>query len=250
MVLQKSDVSIVLNGYKRPHVLKRQLSALRNQTVEPNEILIWRNDPASRIVDLKFSLAGPLSAKVTKSDNNFGVWARFSYALMAKSEFVCVIDDDTIPGKLWLENCLASFRSRPGLYGTIGVRFNSSRGYDGHQTRLGWDNPNEKIERVDIVGHSWFFPKDYLGLFWREFPTVIPISAGEDIHFSYTLQKYGGIDTLVPPHPVDNQEMWGSNPALATKYGGDANATANHAIPLMNDYLQKCIDNGFKLMRD
>jgi len=248
--LQKFEVSIILNGYKRPHVLNRQLDAIRDQTVAPSEILIWRNDPASRMTDLKFSLARTSGAIVTKSEKNFGVWARFSFALMAKSEFICVIDDDTIPGKRWLENCLTSFQSRPGLYGTIGVRFNSSKGYDGHQTRLGWDNPNPNIERVDIVGHAWFFPKEYLSYFWREFPTPLPVSAGEDIHFSYTLQKFAGIETLVPPHPIGNQELWGSNPALATKYGGDTNATANHAIPLMNNYLQECVKNGFVLVRD
>ena len=233
----KNEVSIILNGYKRPHVLNQQLKALRDQTVTPNEILVWRNDPASRVTDLKFRLARTSGTIVTKSENNFGVWARFSYALMAKSEFICVIDDDTIPGNMWLENCLTSFQSRPGLYGTIGVRFNSPKG-----------NPNEKIERVDIVGHACFFPKEYLSYFWREFPTPIPVSAGEDIHFSYTLQKYAGIETLVPPHPVGNQGLWGSNPALATKYGGDVNATANHAIPLMNTYLQECVKNGFVLV--
>ncbi|GAB4340695.1 MAG: hypothetical protein Fur0042_01580 [Cyanophyceae cyanobacterium] len=33
---------------------------------------------------------------------------------------------------------------------------------------------------------------------------------GEDMHFSYTLQKYLGIRTYVPPHPVNVPDLWGS----------------------------------------
>lgn len=239
-----------MNGYKRPQTLRLQAKALRNQSVQPNEILLWRNSSNSRLTDLRFSVARTTRFISAQANNNFGVWARFAYALLAKSKFVCVIDDDTIPGKRWLENCLTSFHEQPGLYGTIGVRFNSPKGYDGFQERIGWDNPNEKTEKVDIVGHSWFFPKEYLTYFWREIPSPLPMFAGEDIHFSYTLQKYANIDTFVPPHPIGNRDFWGSAPALATKFGGDSNATANHAIPLMNNYLQNCVNNGFILLRD
>jgi hypothetical protein len=241
-------VTVILNGYKRPHALRRQIRALKEQSISPNEILIWRNDPNKRLVDLRFFLTPTHGIGKARSNQNLGVWARFAYALLSKSEFICVIDDDTIPGLRWLENCVASFNKEPGLYGTIGVKFNSSAGYDGSQSRVGWDNPNDDIEKVDIVGHSWFFPKYYLQYFWREFPESIPLSAGEDIHFSYTLQKYGNIGTFVPPHPIDSPELWGSRPALATKLGGDSNATANHAIPLMNDYLKVCVLNGFTLI--
>ena len=248
--MSDSTITIILNGYKRPHTLRRQLRALRNQTIRPNEVLLWRNDANSRLIDLKFLASPRQGIESANSSQNLGVWARFSFALMSKSEFVCIIDDDTIPGSRWLENCLSSYRAQPGLYGTIGVKFDSSAGYDGKQKRVGWDNPNIHIERVDIVGHSWFFPKEYLQFFWREFPHPIPLSAGEDIHFSYALQKFAGIGTFVPPHPINFPELWGSQPALATKLGGDANATANHAIPMMNEYLAKCVRNGFVLMAD
>ena len=243
-------ISVILNGYKRPHTLRRQLKAVKNQSLSPSEILLWRNDADSHVIDLKFLLGPKRGFRTANSSQNFGVWARFAYALMAKSHFICVIDDDTIPGSRWLENCLSSYTEQPGLLGTIGVRFDSAAGYDGKQKRIGWDNPNERMEKVDIVGHSWFFPKEYLQFFWREFPHPIPLSAGEDIHFSYTLQKFAGIGTFVPPHPTDRPELWGSQPALATKLGGDSSATANHAIPMMNDYLEKCVKNGFLLMSD
>jgi hypothetical protein len=248
--LEVPTISVILNGYKRPHALRRQLKAVKSQSISPSEILLWRNNAQSNVTDLKFLLGPRRGIERTNSSQNLGVWARFAFALMSKSQFVCIIDDDTIPGPNWLENCFSSYMVQPGLFGTIGVRFNSAAGYDGKQKRIGWDNPNSAIERVDIVGHSWFFPKEYLQFFWREFPETIPLSAGEDIHFSYTLQKFAGIGTFVPPHPVDRQELWGSQPILAMKLGGDSSATANHAIPMMNKYLDECVKKGFLLMSD
>ena len=45
------------------------------------------------------------------SNYNYGVWARFAYALNARTDYVCVLDDDTIPGNRWLGNCLNTYRN-------------------------------------------------------------------------------------------------------------------------------------------
>ena len=145
-------VSIVLNGYKRPNTLNLQIRAVKSQTIGPNEILLWKNNSHDFLTNLRFRLNQRSSIKHSVSSENFGVWARFAYSLMAQSDFICVLDDDTIPGKRWIENCLNSFSEQPGLYGTIGVRFNSINGYDGLQTRVGWDNPNDQIEKVGRNG--------------------------------------------------------------------------------------------------
>ena len=42
---------------------------------------------------------------------NFGVWARFAYALNARSTYVCVFDDDTIPGSAWSRTALRPWPS-------------------------------------------------------------------------------------------------------------------------------------------
>jgi hypothetical protein len=243
------SVSVVLNGYKRPETLGLQLTALKEQSVKVNEVLFWKNSPQNRFFQPRFKKSLTKEILMSSNNHNFGVWGRLSFALMAQSKFVLVLDDDTIPGSRWLENCFDNFREQPGLYGTIGIRFNSALGYDGFQEKIGWDNPNQFREKVDIIGHSWFFPKDYLSFFWREIPNPIPRFVGEDIHFSYTLQKYAGISSFVPPHPANSPDFWGSDPDLARKFGGDNHATANHALPAMNEYLQKCTTLGFKLMK-
>ena len=56
---------------------------------------------------------------------NYGVWARFAFALNSTSDYVCVFDDDTIPSEKWFENCINCIENENnGLYGTIGVTFN------------------------------------------------------------------------------------------------------------------------------
>jgi hypothetical protein len=58
------------------------------------------------------------------------------------------------------------------------------------------DASPEKVGEADIVGHSWFFERELLTAFWRELPDPKFDRAGEDIHFSYMLQKYLGLAAL------------------------------------------------------
>ena len=236
------SVTVILNGYKRPHVLKNQVDRIKNQTYKPKEILFWQNYGA------EFDKSITQELTHVNSNKNFGVWARFAFALNAKTEFVCIFDDDTLPGKMWLENCLNTIKRNEGLLGTIGVKFETESTY-WPATRIGWAYPNDKVEQVDIVGHSWFFRREWLSYFWRELPTPNQSTlVGEDIHFSYTLQKYANINTYVPPHPKDNIEMWGSIPEYGWEYGTDSNAISqnNSNMNLMSDVYKSYIDKGFK----
>ncbi len=38
-------ITVILNGYKRAENLNEQLEALKNQTLPPDEILFWYNNP-------------------------------------------------------------------------------------------------------------------------------------------------------------------------------------------------------------
>ena len=37
------SITAILNGYRRPNNIPLQINALRNQTVPPDEIWLWRN---------------------------------------------------------------------------------------------------------------------------------------------------------------------------------------------------------------
>ena len=238
------NITVVLNGYKRGEHLGKQLEAIKNQTIKPKEILLWQN------FGEKFPEKLTEQTVHASCNKNFGVWARFAYALNANTEYVCVFDDDTIPGSKWLENCLNTIQTHNGLLGTIGVKYQTETGYH-PMTRVGWAEPNQVVEQVDIVGHSWFFRREWLSTFWREQPDINQSRlVGEDMHFSYTLQKYLGLNTYVPPHPKDDVEMWGSKPDTAWAIGQDAAALsmAPANIALMSFVYTNYIKKGFKIM--
>ena len=102
-------VTVVLNGYKRGQHLAKQLEAVKKQTLRPKEIMLWQNAGQ----DFDPEIAGKTTW--ASCNKNFGVWARFAYALNAKTEYICVFDDDTIPGKRWLENCYETIQKHEGL---------------------------------------------------------------------------------------------------------------------------------------
>lgn len=243
--MSEEKITVILNGFKRPHTLKAQIESLKSQTVKPAMVMFWQNGVTQEF-PFDYSL---LSNCATSINNvNFGVWARFAYALNATTEYVCVFDDDTIPGKKWFENCLETIKTHEGLLGTIGVIFNDHNyiNYD----RWGWSNPNEVTTEVDIVGHSWFFKREWLGAFWREAPLPLSNICGEDMHFSYSIQKHLGLKTYVPPHRSSDLDMWGSNPSLAYQYGVDKNAiSVNYHGSHFGESLQATIKKGFKLIR-
>lgn len=213
-----NDISVVLNWYKRPHSARLQYNAIANQTLKPKNIFIWQNKgDLANFEPLDFDVANNCATAI--SNANFGVWSRFAYALNCRTKYVCIFDDDTIPGSRWLENCYNTIQTNNGLLGTIGVIFNDLN--YGSYIRHGWANPNEKVEEVDIVGHSWFFEREWLGSYWRDCDLPLHYLSGEDVHFSYCLQKFLGLKTYVPPHPRNDTSMWGSQYDSAMKLGVD-----------------------------
>jgi hypothetical protein len=239
-------VTVILNGFKRSAHFEAQLNAIKNQTLRPKEILFWQNKGD----DFDPNLTNQTIH--ANCNHNLGVWARFAFALNAKTEYICVFDDDTIPGTKWLENCYNTIQTHDGLLGTIGVKFTNPNNYM-ENVRVGWDRPNENTEVVDIVGHSWFFKREDLATFWRELPDLNHSTlVGEDMHFSYTLQKYTNKKTYVPPHPISDMEMWGSKPNVAWSIGTDEAAISRDwgNMNTMNNAFLNYQSKGFKILKN
>lgn len=252
-------ITVILNGFRRPENLNEQLDALRNQTVKPTEILLWYNNPGTD--DINYEIGSEIPTAYC--NYNFGVWSRFYFALNAKNPYVCVFDDDTVPGSRWLENCMDTMKTHEGLLGTVGLLYPKPlppqhSSYYEHYLRFGWiDNGNnDKTVQVDLVGHSWFFKKEWLPIMFRELPDPKYNTCGEDMHFSYMLQKYAGINTYVPPHPRTDRTLWGS---IKGEYGGDAvamwetNPESIVGTPFkhaMNDYFREQRAKGWKLVNE
>lgn len=236
-------ITVILNCYKRPQYLKEQITAIQSQTVKPEEIIIWYNKPED---DRQYNISG-LGVKVILCDHNYKFHGRFASALLSKTEFVALFDDDTIPGPKWFENCLESYNKKPGIYGTSGVVLHKNKYTPNH--KVGWNGvkPNPNIEEVDLVGHAWFMKRKDLIYLWRENP--YSWDNGEDMQLSFFAQKYGNVKTYVPPHPIDDIGMWGSQ--RGAQYGNDKSSSWHKGghFELRNEIAKKQIENGWKTLR-
>ena len=244
LVLNPHNVTAIVNVYKRPEMLKVQIEAIMAQSIPPKAIFVWNN--GNKDVDFSEFKTNPL-IRIFDNTHNYGVWSRFLIGLLAPTEYICIFDDDTIPGSNWFMNCIESMQRREALYGTIGVVFDSTERYK-MAVRYGWDNPMDVEKPVDIVGHSWFFKRDWLSHFVREPPKVYKqISNGEDVHFSHMLQKYANIPTYVPPHPAGDKSRWGSMPKIAWTVGCDGNSeTAMHYN--IHKMFSENVKDGFRII--
>jgi glycosyltransferase involved in cell wall biosynthesis len=247
------SVTVVMSGFKRPHTLKEQFEAIKRQSYKEIDIILWINLTSNEHV---FDQDVISSCNTIISNVDHGSWGRFAAALHARTKYICVIDDDTIPGSKWIENCLNTMQTHRGILSTRGVIANKEHDlkYPSPQsyTAVGWCNPNETVTRVDMGCHSWFFEKPILRAFWAEMPDTIPMRYGEDTHISYVAKKHFGLNTYVPPHPQNDRELWGSMPETGFKYGEESVAISMdyHANIGMNKYWNYVRQNGYKIIAE
>ena len=222
-LLEDNSITVILNCYRRPENLQEQIESIRNQSVSVDQIWIWVNHHEDN-ENVDFSQFN--CDRVIKNDYNWKFYGRFAGALLSDSKYIAMFDDDTIPGNHWLQNCLSTMQDNEGILGGAGVRLSGNK-YTGHE-RFGWSSQNEEVIEVDLVGHAWFFKREWLKFLWMEKPFTW--ENGEDIQFSYCCQKHGGIKTFCPPHPKDQPEMFSS--LRGYELGVDEKATSktrNHA---------------------
>jgi hypothetical protein len=234
-----SDITAILNAYRRPYNLKMQVDALKEQTKPPKQIWLWVNDHED---NHGFDFKSLGVDRIFHNDYNWKFYGRFAGALLADTEFVVIYDDDTIPGNRWHENCLNTMKTHEGILGTAGYVQTGPRAMQYEPERSGWPRQNSTTMRVDYVGHAWFFKREWLSHLWREKPPTW--HNGEDIHFSYTAQKYGSIQTYCPPHPPSDNSLHGS--LLGYELGVDTKATSNnHAVSHQQFFTERdgCIKN-------
>ncbi len=240
-------ISVILTAWLRPQYLQEQVARVLAQTVPPHEIVLWYNKPpkALGLFERRQLVSFRNDEKVKKiiCDHNFGIVPRFALASALEGDYVCIFDDDTMPGERWFENCLRYVDGEKVLCGTIGLRFLSTARPDTQKPRMGWEGKNAALEYVDLVGHSWFFRREWAKYFWDEEPLLRTF--GEDIHFCAMLQRRG-IRSACPPHPEEDRSLWGS---LSPERGVDRVAIS--AADRSRDYLGVILHemkNGFKPM--
>ncbi len=228
------DVDVVLTCYKRPQVLRQQLDAVKNQTLAPRRIFLYQDGIDGYFkVELNDRILADFDACKISATNG-GVWKRFEFAEeICKSPYVCLFDDDTIPGERWFENCHMNMMQRRGVFVTNGVILSDVVSYPDNALNVGWHIPNRKTCAVDFGGHSWFFEREYLSRMlakpWRGKYKLV----GEDMAISVAAQELGA-GTYVPQHPTQILSLWGSQPKFGLQYG-----TNEAAISISPDNLNR-----------
>lgn len=223
-------LTVILTSFRRPEYLLPQLFAVANQSVRPDFIWHWANNGGVE----QPNIPGLPAAKCSV---NFRYHGRFALALLARTRFVAIFDDDTVPGPFWFENCLREHSVRPAIYGAIGVTAEKPDEYVPNK-RTGWAGTNNNsTAEVDLVGHAWFFERQLLSHLWAEEP--LSWQTGEDIHFSYAAQVLGGTPTCVPPHPISDKAIWGS--LLGEDLGADHEAASYQLKGQHNELRSECM---------
>lgn len=243
-----NDISVILNVYKRPHMLEKQIESIKNQSIpiKSENIHVWYN-----MSDVEQLL--PIDEKINTYECSWNTkfWGRFTIPLLLKTQYVAMFDDDIIPQKNWFKNCLNTIQKPEtnGILGGSGVVIHG-RGYVPHH-KYGWNGTHSNnTERADLVGHAWFFRQEWAKYLWYEKPYTW--DNGEDIMFSYLAQKYGNINTFVPPHPENDKSLWSSDFNIGNTVGSDDNASwriGNH-LNVRGEICVKCIDNGWKTVNN
>lgn len=239
-------ISVILNVYKRPYTLEKQIESILSQSVEikPENIHVWYNN----VDGLEQPLPVETKIKTYKCNYNTKFFGRFTIPLICQTPYIAMFDDDVIPGKKWFENCLSTIDKHNAILGASGVITNGKT-YVPNQ-KVGWNGiKNDKPREVDLVGHGWFYKKEWGKFMWLEEPPSW--DNGEDMFFSYVAQK-NGIKTIVPPHPIGDVELWGNNPNLDNNWGVDRNAhslTVTNHLGLRNKIVKDLKTKGWKTIK-
>lgn len=243
-------VTVVLNGFKRQNTLAEQVESLKNQTYPIAKIFYFNFKSADPQFIPDYELLDREGVEYAETSHHYGVWGRFTFALNANTDFVCIMDDDIVPGKKYIENCVSSYEKQPGIYGTMGSLFEQKNGVLHKVHNYGWkDINNDKAIQVNYLFQTWFMPRKALNSFWSE---MVPDDMthnrriGEDMTVSLMAQKKLGLKSYVVPHPANDKCLWGNT--TGDKYGVDEFAV--HVNPdlqkAMEKYFYFVVDSGLE----
>lgn len=218
-------ITAILTVWKRNH-LEEQLQALLGQTVVPSHIWIQQSQhhvDVSVIVD-------KYKDRVCYScwENNPGVFGRFESVIQVETPYIFIIDDDMIPGEMFIENALSTCKRLNAIISPHGRLLSS----DACQTKIfvgdGYQFQHSfclEDTEVDFGNNAWFFKKEWISYFLSKTPLYR--NNGEDIHFSAMCKLLGNIPTYVPRQivPVESGNV-------KRYYSADEHAL--HLKPLFN----------------
>lgn len=198
-------VTVVLTKFKRLDTFAEQERACVNQTWPISEILVCDN-----------------------THYNLGPWARFATALMAKTEWIWILDDDILPGKNWLKLAMeANLGGQLALRGPSGTylplqhelpRINPQGDQNWVEIGAAKMHTDEEVTentQVDFVIQGYLLKREWLLWFWeKEFTDKSERFYAEDQWLAYQCAKRG-IPAIVQGWQTDIPGTRGTNTAFS-----------------------------------
>jgi len=183
-MFDKYNIVAILTAWKRDY-FNQQITALLNQTIKPDLIVIFNNGNLD-LSHHKKTFGEQI--KIINSELNTKYWGRFAIANLFNTDYILLMDDDTIPASRWVENCLRLHNEKNCIVTANGRSVNDDDNFG--------DGGNATHDRkAAFGGHSWFFKKEWLKYFITEKP--LSYLTGEDISFCALCKIKGGIETWV-----------------------------------------------------
>lgn len=228
-------IIVVLTQYKRDN-LEKQLSVIKNQTLQPDYLVVFQNENHKDISSLKKKY----NFIHVKSDYNTKYFGRFAICFTYPVDICIVMDDDIIPGN----NCIKNYVNEC-------IKLNSIVGGNG---RKGYTNNNnlkqpkecgirEDSVLMDFVGHLWCFKKEWLYYMFGMEPYTY--DTGEDMHLCFSSKILGNISSYCCKQPSPNDDCDTSNNSLSNdEFSSFKKTNPNDRIDIEKFFLAK----GLKLI--
>lgn len=241
-----STVSVILSSYRRTENIPHMVERVKNQTVQPERIIVWNNNATDDGKDIVLP-DYPDVEIINTNSNEWYLHGAFSAGYLLKSDYIAQMDDDMPPGPEWLEWCIKKQEETPGIYTRRGLILESGRAYRPNKAYKSQVGKGELIQ-VDMVSQTIFMPAHATSCMTWERPSTY--RAGCDIHFSYTCQKYGNYKIYVP-YPEKEEQLPLYKPEELPKGESD------HAMWQRNDhfiikdvFVRRAVRNGWKLLNE
>ncbi|KAG0580596.1 hypothetical protein KC19_4G185500 [Ceratodon purpureus] len=219
-----AKVTVILNHFQRK-TLCAQLDALLEQTLPFHEVwVVAFGSPQRDTLRSIVQAYNDSRINIIESKYDYKYYGRFQLALQANgADFVYLLDDDMIPGRRVLQimaHTAGTDKYRGSVLGSIGrilplrqkdSSFPSYRKFGVKEAGLYLPDPAydivvDRIVKVDFLSSGWFLSAELVKSIFIETPPTF--ATGEDLHLSYSIQKYNGGSTYVVPVDPRDQETW------------------------------------------
>jgi len=193
------NISVIIQSYRRQENIPIIIKRLREQTHPPSRIIVWNDNDGSG-KDLHIDGIEIINTNSNKWSN----CGSFLIAYFCTTDYICLIDDDALPGKRYFEFCLKHIGKdvTKQILSGFGILLKSNK-YSGRREVRSVVSKEIKFTKVDMAGNIYFF--------WKS--AILPMLSKQppfwdhivDLHFSFMARKAGY--KIYVPSPTNKDEL-------------------------------------------